>query len=98
MLKRMAPPNAQSSQQDLVTSSADLQLDQPEYKESDTLNRPFVRLAGDTKITTEFRITDGRKVEAVRLETLPGAPQHKPNTRAHRIYIGKQTCLLFGLG
>ena len=62
------------------------------------LNRPFVRLAGDTKITTEFRITDGRKVEAVRLETLPGAPQHKPNTRAHRIYIGKQTCLLFGLG
>ena len=98
MLKRMAPPNAQSSQQDLVTSSADLQLDQPEYTESDTLNRPFVRLAGDTKITTEFRITDGRKVEAVRLETLPGAPQHKPNTRAYRIYIGKQTCLLFGFG
>ena len=98
MLKRMAPPNAQSSQQDLVTSSADLQLDQPEYTESDTLNRPFVRLAGDTKITTEFRITDGRKVEAVRLETLPGAPQHTPNTRAYRIYIGKQTRLLFGLG
>ena len=62
------------------------------------LNRPFVRLAGDTKITTEFRITDGRKVEAVRLETLPGAPQQKPNTRAYRIYLAKQTCLLFGLG
>jgi hypothetical protein len=73
-------------------------MDQPEYQESDMLNRPFVRLAGDTKITTEFRIIDGRKVEAVRLETVPGAPQHKPNTRAYRIYIGKQTCLLFGLG
>ena len=94
----MALPNAQSSRQDPVTPSADLPLDQPEYKESDMLNRPFVRLAGDTKITTEFRITDGRKVEAVRLETLPGAPQHKPNTRAYRIYIGKQTCLLFGFG
>jgi hypothetical protein len=92
----MALPNAQS-QLELV-SSADLQLDQSEYKESDMLSRPFVRLAGDTKITTEFRITDGRKVEAVRLETLPGAAQHKPNTRAYRIYIGKQTCLLFGLG
>jgi hypothetical protein len=78
-------------------SSADVQPDQPEYEESDMLNRPFVRMAGDTKITTEFRITDGRKVEAVRLETLPAAPQHKPNTRAYRIYIGKQTCLLFGL-
>ena len=81
-----------------MTSSADLPLNQPEYKESDMLNRPFVRLAGDTKITTEFRITDGRKVEAVRLETLPWAPQHEPNTRVHRIYIGEQTCLLFGLG
>lgn len=61
------------------------------------LNRPFVRLAGDTKITTEFKIKNGQRVEAVRLETMPGAPQHQPNTRAYRIYIGKQTCLLFGL-
>jgi hypothetical protein len=61
------------------------------------LNRPFIRQAGDTKITTEFKIRDGRKVEAVRLETVPGAPRHTPNTRAYRVYIGKQTCLLFGL-
>jgi hypothetical protein len=61
------------------------------------LNRPFVRLAGDTKITTEFKIRNGQRVEAVSLETVPGAPQHHPNTRAYRVYIGKQTCLLFGL-
>jgi hypothetical protein len=97
MGKQMALPNALSSPQDWVTSSGELELDHPEYEESDMLNRPFVRLAGDTKITTEFKIRSGQRVEAIRLETLPGARQHHPNTRAYWIYIGKQTCLLFGL-